>query len=64
MNGYHDVHISRAIKRAHNESHTKHEVEIPKTTLPYIKGIINHIPKKLKRLNTMVAFTPPKLLKV
>ena len=51
--------IDKEIHQAHNRKQSPHTVDIPKISLPYIKGTIDRIAKILRKQDIPVPFTPP-----
>ena len=57
-NGYQKRLIKSTVIKS-RATHQRKEFNIPKVTLPYIKGKTDQIAKILRRKNITVAFAPP-----
>ena len=58
-NGYNKHVINKTIHQTLNKNNFKRAFDIPKISLPYIKGTTDRISRILNKHNIKIAFTPP-----
>ena len=62
-NGYNIDVINKTIHQTLNKNNIKRTIDIPKISLPYIKGTTDKISKILNKHNIKIAFTPPNTIR-